>query len=341
MPATIEEKSGSGNFLRPLLRRFRPGSAVSTDGAISRADSHRFAIPIYLNQRIVFDQLAIVEEGFSQLRTIKTSESSSEQQGKSAEGQLGVTNAFAFLDVGLRAGRRRERESNKHKEISEERVFTPASLFSRLRDVLKENGLLTFMVDDSNFEGLCPGTFVEFSAVLRKNPLIEALEQFVRLGELLAMLQNYNSAAPVPRSKNSRTTIATATDPETSKMMNLFRNLLDSLTQSGSLDLVASMVDRQSVAVVPVDLDYFEDRSPAAIIDGQFTALGKIVRTVGGPGESINLLRATSLGTVSPDMIRTLVEGFEGAKNFGIDIPQIITQVPGPVIQVIPIGIYV
>ncbi len=44
----------------------------------NKPDPKELCIPIYLNQKIVFDLLAVQEDGFSQLSTLRTSISDSE-----------------------------------------------------------------------------------------------------------------------------------------------------------------------------------------------------------------------------------------------------------------------
>ncbi len=103
------------------------------------SSSRRLSIPIYLNQRIVFDLLAIVREGFSQLRTIRTSDTESQTNRSDLGGQLGASNVFAFWASDSKDPEgRNSKASQNQQEVAEERVFTPTSLFSALRDGLIE-----------------------------------------------------------------------------------------------------------------------------------------------------------------------------------------------------------
>lgn len=49
---------------------------------------------------------------------------------------VGTKNVFAFLNLGLKAELNQKGAKNWEEEIQEDRVFTPASLFSKLRDKL-------------------------------------------------------------------------------------------------------------------------------------------------------------------------------------------------------------
>src|SRR3990170_4076004 len=98
-------------------------------GGVRMAESHlrekdsealRFSIPIYLNQRIVFDLLAIHEMGFSQLRTVKTAGSDVRADKGNVSGELGMSNVFAFLGVSMKASKSQSKSQATQTEISEE-----------------------------------------------------------------------------------------------------------------------------------------------------------------------------------------------------------------------------
>ncbi|MCZ7547041.1 MAG: hypothetical protein M5R40_27550 [Anaerolineae bacterium] len=70
------------------------------------------------------------------------------------------------------------------REISEERVFTPTSLFTRLRETLIQRKLLQILGADYKIDALRQESFVEFTAVLQKNPLVEVIEAIIKMLEL-------------------------------------------------------------------------------------------------------------------------------------------------------------
>lgn len=85
-------------------------------------------ITIYLNQKIVFDMLATLEDGFSQLSEITRSESDSRNKEININGSVGVSNVFAFLGINLGAGRKSaSSDENKKQELS--RKYTHPHLF--------------------------------------------------------------------------------------------------------------------------------------------------------------------------------------------------------------------
>jgi hypothetical protein len=93
-----------------------------------------FAVAVYLNQSVVFDLLAILEDGMAQVSTIRSSESAKAQAGAG----IGASNVFALLGVRMKG----EIGSSEGREVTQERVHTPLSLFAKVRRQLKDAKLV-------------------------------------------------------------------------------------------------------------------------------------------------------------------------------------------------------
>lgn len=130
---------------------------------------NKLTLPIYLNQKYVFDLLAIIENGFSQVETIRTGQTKSDSEKDSFKGEVGISNVFAFLKFGFSGDNTIDKSNLSNEEISKEKIHTPNSLFSKLRSYLHDNKSIT----TSNFLTAKPGDFVEIKLSLRKNPLID------------------------------------------------------------------------------------------------------------------------------------------------------------------------
>lgn len=293
------------------------------------ADPRRLAIPIYLNQQIVFDLLAIVADGFSQLRTIRTAETDATAQRRTLGAEIGASNVFAFLGIRLGGDRAKEQMAERQTEMSEERVFTPVALFARLRDVLLERGLIRD-VDHDPHGHLASGDFVEFSAVLRKNPLLDAMDGLI---QLMGFANLGSEAAGAAKHRST----PRAAEPPVLAQMRQFRELI---TQGHTIDLLGDLRTSARRAVVTVELQYFSDESPAAIIDGEFRMLGKIIRAVEPNAGTIDLLRGSSIGRFGPEVIGSMIQALTQIRTLGVRIPDLETSVAGPAFHVLPIAIY-
>jgi hypothetical protein len=137
-------------------------------------------IPVYLNQRVVFDLVAMLQGGISTVTRVSESSRQQSSTERDIGAAIGLSNAFAsLLKIDLSATRRRRSGDDAGHTSEEERVHTPASLFFELRGLLAEKRLL--FLDGTSAP--TPGIFLEFSASLNRNPVIEvadALHQLIR-----------------------------------------------------------------------------------------------------------------------------------------------------------------
>ena len=84
--------------------------------------SDTLVIPIYLNQRTVFDMLAMLEDGFSHLETVQTSRKRGSTTEGGGEAEIGASNIFALLGVSLK-GHLRGKKRLKSKQFRRKRGF--------------------------------------------------------------------------------------------------------------------------------------------------------------------------------------------------------------------------
>ncbi|MBI2861366.1 MAG: hypothetical protein HYX89_00950 [Chloroflexi bacterium] len=313
----------------------KKGASISEEQPIEAID---LCVPIYLNQQIVFDLLAVLEDGFSQLSTIKTSVSETDSRTSDVGASIGVSNAFALLGVSLGGQRGRAKSEAEQKEISLVRVHTPTSLFAKLRLVLIERGLLKRIERAEDVEGLASAEFVEFRAVLRNNPLVATVDSILRLMAAFDVRSDKSSATPGGGKHRKHE----HGEDDKGSMWRQLEAIHRDLVGSNSLEVIGEMLDAPNMkAVISAKLDYFSDRNASEIYDGEFRVLGKVVRVVGsGTGEAVNLLRKTSFGLFDPGIFDSLAGGLEEAKKAGVRFPALVTRIEGPALQVIPISIF-
>lgn len=195
---------------------------------------------------------------------------------------------------------------------------------------------------------------MELKALLRKNPLVDYTETFKEILNLATLAPIEQSQAAQGgesgggskanrrgKGKNS----AGAGGKVKAEDIPGYREmdaLLTALTEHGSLELIGEVIDVPPArAVLSTNPEYFDDKSASEIIDGEFFVLGKVVRVVGSESkESINLLRKTAFGRFPSEVFDELGEAVTGAQKV-INLPEFITEIDGPAIQVIPIAIFV
>src|ERR1039457_236387 len=136
-------------------------------------------IPVYINQRIVFDLVATMRDGISTVTQITQTESDEQQKGNQKGGSFGLGAALTnFVKVDLQAKKQSEERAASGEHRKEERYHTPTSLFARLLKELREGGEIIAIADGQ--PDIHPGQLVEVEADLRVNPMLEICETLVR-----------------------------------------------------------------------------------------------------------------------------------------------------------------
>ena len=300
-------------------------------------ESTDLCIPIYLNQQIVFDLLAVLEDGFSQISNIKTSASEAVTNKYGMGASIGASNVFALLGISFSGERGKEKGSQEQTETTREKVHTPTSLFARLRLKLQERNLIHSIELKTDLGKLQAGEFIEFRALLRKNPLVDAMEGIRELMNVVLEFSEANDAL-----KGSKSLKTGKTRNSNDVLLGQMDKVLGALAQSDSIELIGELLDAPNVkSVLTARLDFFSQGNSSEIIDGEFRILGKITRIVDSTsGEPINLLRKTTFGRLNRQLFDQLFQGFGKLEEAGLSLPRIVTEIEGPALQVIPIAIF-
>jgi len=298
-------------------------------------DPKELCVPIYLNQKIVFDLLAVQEDGFSQLTTLKTSTSDSESTKSGIGGSIGVSNVFALLGVTFSGERGKEKGIQDQTEMSQEKVHTPTSLFAKCRSNLISKGILHQEITPGNLNDLKSGDFIEFQAVLHKNPIVDILSWIKALGELISPFTAQNKQKSPGQQKGNEQVFD-------KKTLGQIDAILKLVTPADSIELIGELKNGSGIkAVITCQPDFFNHGDPNEIIDGEFFVIGKVVKVVPDNSSSINLLRKSPLGRLDPTMLRGLAGPFSQleATGFQQDL-KFTTSIEGPAILIIPIAIF-
>ena len=209
---------------------------------------NKLTIPIYLNTKIVFDMLATIEDGFSEVKNVQTSRN--KNRDEDVEANIGTNNLFAFLNVGVRGNHKTS--SNNGEVVAEERTHTPVSLFQNLKGQLEEAKLI-----NRDIEKIQIGDFFEVQGTLKTNPVIDMLSG---LKELMALANLFGDNKPKGnQSKKDKL----MTD---SKLNAQIDGLIKGLQADGKKDIICE-ADGISV-VLPTDENYFLNNNMSEVTDG-------------------------------------------------------------------------
>lgn len=280
-------------------------------------------VPVYLNQKIVFDLLAMLQGGISTVKAVTQSSTQGQSAKENVSTTFGLSDAFSsLLSIKLGGGKESKSHEEGEESSSEEKIQTPASLLYQLRILLRQQELI-LPNDTAARRSYVSGDFVEISGLLKKSPALECMEMVHGILDLMHSMQNIKD----PKKKFL----------DEKNQMSIF---LESLKSGNSIDMICTSDDGRKV-VVTLDKDFLRDPLMMDLIDGQFKIFGKIISVIDDKSSSINLLRRSSFGCLPEETIKMLFgKLIDPLRNNGYSIPELQVSIPGPIIQIIPIAIY-
>ncbi|WP_143321655.1 hypothetical protein [Clostridium sp. HBUAS56010] len=290
-------------------------------------DKYKLDIPLYLNQKIVFDLLASVDDGFSKLSKIKTSSGISGEVEASVDAGLGNKNIFAFLNANVKG----KTSGDKSEEKELEKIHTPSSLFNGLKESLYKNKMVKKIYSQQDFNKVNAGEFVEICGTLSKNPLISVLDNMANMIELMTAFSDNTGQKQKRKNLDDKQTISK------------IRNFSNGLKSNDMLDLIckSNNGDFKFQGVLPVYMDYFFNQNMNELIDGSFKVFGKVTKICSSDDEKINLLRNTSFTMIREKMLDDLFDNFNNLNDENFSIENVQTIIEAPSILIIPIAIYI
>lgn len=283
-----------------------------------------FPLTTYLNQNVVFDLLAVIEDGFSQVTSLSMSNTDGKTTNNSVDGEAGI--GLYGMKMKIKAAMGMEKSSSEEKSSNEEKVHTPTSLFAKLLSYLEENQLINDIEKKEDLENLIPGSFVRFNSKLEKNPLISLLESIEQIMVLARTFQ------PVQKG---------AKKDENQELLKQVKSMRNSLIENDNMDFICTINDMENLkAVLPVYLNYFIHKNTNEVIDGDYTVFGKVVKVVNAGEDEINLFRNTAFKLFKPQVLDGLFSSMNTGLDEQLEFPNIVSRISNPAILVIPIAIY-
>jgi hypothetical protein len=283
-------------------------------------------VPVYLNQRLVFDLVAMTQNGIATVTQVSNYQESSSTKSSAMSTSFGLSDAFAtLLKIDLSGQKSTGSDDGTATSSSEERIHTPSSLFFSLRQALLEKGTVKNLGEDK----IQSGDFVEFEAALKRSPMIEGLDAMI---QLLEMARLFTEPEPLKKGQKPK-------QNELQKLGGQLTSLADGLKQGESRDLVATDLSNSYSAVLTVDEQYLSDPTMSDVVDGTFKVLGKVVRHLTDSTDSISLLRKTALAH-APDVLSKFLAAFENLDSDIFALPEMKTEIEGPALQILPIAIF-
>ena len=286
-------------------------------------------IPVYINEKIVLDMLAIMEDGFSKVSQVNYIEHKENSSVQKLEGGVSTSaNVLSkLLKIDFRGDFSHSGVKEENENVIKEKVHTNVSLLSKFREFLEEEKILKTSFDVNQME---IGDFVEVEGELQKNPLINYLDIFLDFFRIANIFSDEPELGNKTQVKKQR--------KQEQEMINQIKSFVDELKHSGTMDFILS--NEKRTVVLSTQERYLANDNISEIIGGRFKVLGKVIAICKDESESIDLLRKTMLSVLSEEMLADMFSGLKNEDLKQFKLPELKTKISGPAVIVIPVAIY-
>lgn len=292
-------------------------------------DVNQLMIPVYINEKIVLDMLAIIEDGFSTVSQVSYSDHKENSNAQKIEAEVSTSASILskLLKIDLKGELSHSGNCGETENTTKEKVHTNVSLLSKFRAFLTDANILKSGFDISNMK---IGDFIEVEGELQKNPLINCMDIFVdvlRMADIFAEKPQLNAKTPAKAQKQQQ--------DETMKKIKSFAS---ELKHSGTVDFILS--DSAGTVVLSAQEQYLSNDNISEILGGHFKVLGKVIAICADKTESIDLLRKTTLSILPHDLLADMFSCLQNEDMKQYNLPELKTEISGPAVIVIPVAIY-
>lgn len=292
-------------------------------------DVNQLMIPVYINEKIVLDMLAIIEDGFSTVSQVSYSDHKENSNAQKIEAEVSTSASILskLLKIDLKGELSHSGNCGETENTTKEKVHTNVSLLSKFRAFLTDANTLKSGFDISNMK---IGDFIEVEGELQKNPLINCMDIFVdvlRMADIFAEKPQLNAK-----------TQAKAQKQQQDETMKKIKSFASELKHSGTVDFILS--DSAGTVVLSAQEQYLSNDNISEILGGHFKVLGKVIAICADKTESIDLLRKTTLSILPHDLLADMFSCLQNEDMKQYNLPELKTEISGPAVIVIPVAIY-
>lgn len=292
-------------------------------------DVNQLMIPVYINEKIVLDMLAIIEDGFSTVSQVSYSDHKENSNAQKIETEVSTSASILskLLKIDLKGELSHSGNCGETENTTKEKVHTNVSLLSKFRAFLTDANILKSGFDISNMK---IGDFIEVEGELQKNPLINCMDIFVdmlRMADIFAEKPQLNAK-----------TQAKAQKQQQDETMKKIKSFASELKHSGTVDFILS--DSAGTVVLSAQEQYLSNDNISEILGGHFKVLGKVIAICAEKTESIDLLRKTTLSILPHDLLADMFSCLQNEDMKQYNLPELKTEISGPAVIVIPVAIY-
>lgn len=285
---------------------------------------NRALIPLYLNGDIINNLYTIVIQEFAEIK----SETTRKQLTISTITPLYELTCGKIMQGDLNVQLINEFSSQK----IEERVSIVITILSRIKNILNDQSMLKIINNENDVKNIKEFDFVQFTGKLYKNPVIEYIEDIIRVMEMqLAFSPECADKGDEGKEQKVKR-----------QVLQVLKVGMENCKKEKCLKFISSSIGTSNTKViVPLEIKYMADNLD--YIEGaKITVLGKVVRISKENENNSNiLLSGTYFDYLDEEYFQEFKSRFLKNTNLIRDYDKTQIEINEPIIEIIPIAMYI
>jgi hypothetical protein len=309
--------------------------------------SQDLIVPVYMDVSTVLDLVASIQGGFSLIDKLTTRNAISNAINDTKRSLSANLSVPGIGSVGINPSKTASETEEEHNELQSERNYTHGSLLAQLRKDLKARKLLKTFDSEDSYKLVNFGDFVELHGTFQVNPFVDSLTVVNQVIALYyALTQGNNSDKRDNTSKKQfrgQTKVEAPNDGKENidrakQIIDVFLN--DVENEYRRLFVIHSLNDKRFKAVTTVYHPYLRDVSVTDLARKNYMVLGKVIKTFTGNEMYFDLLEGTGAGALGKELMDQFMGTIKLVRANLPEIPEMQLKISAPVIQIMPIAIY-
>lgn len=285
---------------------------------------NRALIPLYLNGDMINNLYTIVIQEFAEIKSETTRK------------QLTISTVTPLYE--LTCGKIMQGDLNVQlvNEFSsqriEERVSIVITILSRLKNILSDQNMLKIINNENDVKNIKEFDFVQFTGELYKNPVIEYIEDIIRVMEMQLAFSPENIESGDESKQNKVKT----------QVLKILKQDMENCKKEKCIKFISGSIGGTSTKfIVPLQIKYMADNLD--YMEGsKITVLGKVVRiSKENENNSSSLLSGTYFDYLDEEYFQEFKNRFLKNTNLIRDYEKNQIEINEPVIEIIPIAMYI
>lgn len=285
-----------------------------------------FILPLYLNQRFVYDILAIKNDGFTEFFEIKDKRANNSEYDSNVSASFGSNNNFSLIQTNLEGDIKTKTLNDSNNEKTYKKTHTPTSLFMQVYQYLKDNNKIKKLEKVDDIQNVDSGDFIEIKSTIEINTIAEFFETFEKVIDITEAFSSFANLDSKSSIKNN----------PLSKMKKPVENTIKALGNENNNVKYGICKLEQKDIVIKLNKEYFINSDYSEIKNGNFRIIGKVLEVI-PEGEDILLNRENAVGVYDPKTFDDVKVALKSISN--IKLKEFKDVVKGNTIVIMPIAI--